>query len=76
MSDKKQTRGTVKAVPCPHCKKPNDLRGLEDYGCAEGNVFICDHCQKQVQIAKLQKVTLVWCRKFVSDPTVNILHGG
>ena len=66
-NDKKMTRGTVKAVPCPYCKRPNDLRGLEDYGLDTGNVFKCDHCGRHVQIAKLQPVTLVWCRKFSGD---------
>lgn len=67
MGDKKQTRGTVESAPCPHCKKPNNLKGLADYGVEPGNVFVCDHCSQHVQIVTIKPVTLVWCRKFYGD---------
>lgn len=56
----KQTRGTVNSTPCPWCHKPNDFRGVEDYGLEPGNVLSCDHCSKNFIIKRVQPVTMVW----------------
>lgn len=55
----KQTRGTVASCACPWCKKPNDFRGVEDYGLEPGNVLSCDHCRRNFKITKVEKMTVI-----------------
>ena len=65
-----QTRGTLHATPCPHCKKPNDFRGLApgggeamgDYGLERGAVLICDHCERRFQVVRVEQTTMIWLR--------------
>jgi len=54
-----QTKGPVHSCPCPWCRKPNDFRGLEDYGLEPGNIASCDHCKKNFKIKSVQKVTFL-----------------
>lgn len=56
----KQSKGTVAATACPWCKKPQDFRGVEDYGLEPGNVFKCDHCKRNFKLVRVQKVTMLW----------------
>jgi uncharacterized protein YbaR (Trm112 family) len=58
-----QTKGTISACACPWCKKPNDFRGVEDYGLEQGNVLSCDFCKKNFQIARVQPVTMIWLER-------------
>lgn len=56
----KQTRGTIDSCACPWCSKPNDFRGLEDYGVEQGNILQCDHCKNNFEIKRVLPTTLIW----------------
>ncbi len=56
----KQTRGTIDAVACPWCKKPQDLRDLSDFGVEPGSTLVCDFCKRRSRIARVQPTTLIW----------------
>jgi len=64
---KKAARGYIHAVPCPHCGKPDDLRGLRPsgeagwgaYALEEGTVLGCKHCNGKMVIKNVQDVTIV-----------------
>jgi hypothetical protein len=44
---KQKTVGAVHAVPCPWCKRPNDLRDLKEQHLLEPDAIIdCDHCKR------------------------------
>lgn len=63
---KKQWRvGKIYAVPCPwpDCAKPNDFRVVEDYGLENGAIFSCDHCNRNMQIVKVEPTTLISVRR-------------
>jgi hypothetical protein len=62
MSAQPHTRGTVEATACPWCKKPNDFRGLDDYGVEPGNILKCDHCTRSFEIVRVQSVKMLWLK--------------
>jgi hypothetical protein len=50
-TDKKETAGPVKSVPCPHCKKSNDLSNFQAQGVLQPRErYDCDFCQKAIEI--------------------------
>lgn len=50
-ADKKEVAGPVKSVPCPHCKKSNDLSSFQAQGVLQPKErYDCDHCSKPVEI--------------------------
>lgn len=50
-ADKKEVAGPVKSVPCPHCKKSNDLSAFQAQGVLQPRErYDCDHCNKAVEI--------------------------
>jgi len=64
----KGLKGPIYAVPCPHCGKTNDLRGLqEQIGAAfeKGAVVDCDHCGHCAMVTAVQPVTFV---AVIQDP--------
>lgn len=72
---KKATRGALHRVPCPHCGRPNDLRVLAAGTAAQqnagwggnlverGTILDCDHCNRKMQIVKVQSVKIVTVRQ-------------
>jgi hypothetical protein len=65
---KKRTKGAIHRVPCPHCGRPNDCRGLQPkdgiggwggYGLEQGAKLSCDHCNRLMKITGVQDVTVV-----------------
>jgi phage FluMu protein Com len=65
---KKASSGAIHRVPCPHCGKANDCRGLRPkegvggwggYGLEAGTKIDCDHCGKLMEIAGVQDVTVI-----------------
>jgi hypothetical protein len=63
MSQPKMTRGTQKSVACPHCGRANDFRGLHDYGMEVGASFKCDHCDRLMELVKVEPVTVLYLRQ-------------
>ena len=56
----KNTRGFVESVACPWCRKPMDLRAVEDYGGIEPTAVItCDVCNRNSRVLKAQKKTII-----------------
>jgi hypothetical protein len=44
---KQRVIGPVSAVPCPHCGKHNDMRGLLETQLLDtGTKVDCDHCKR------------------------------
>jgi phage terminase large subunit GpA-like protein len=65
----RQTRGTLQAVPCPHCNKANCFKG-DEFGedvavtglIEKGTVLLCDHCHRKMVIAQVMPVTMIWLK--------------
>lgn len=66
------THGPVRAVPCPHCSKPNDFSELMEHlivadGVGEGNEngqrVTCDYCDQAMVVVAVRTTTLVQVRK-------------
>lgn len=58
------TRGTIDAVPCPHCGKPQDFRTLAEQSLMDtGHQCSCDDCGYMMEITRIAPVTLVYVRQ-------------
>lgn len=70
------TKGPMNAVPCPHCKAPNDFTeldhtlnetdqslGKDDPG--GGNKYECDKCGQKMRVVAIQVVKLITVRQTV-----------
>ena len=48
---KQKTVGVIHAVPCPWCKRPNDLREMHEQRLLEaGARYGCDHCKRVFEL--------------------------
>ena len=58
------TNGTIDAVRCPHCGKPNDFRVLQEQQLLDtGHEVECDHCHHLMEVAAIRPVTVITVRK-------------
>lgn len=66
--------GPINRVPCPHCGKPNDFTTLDhllvdsNESLGEGdpgghNTFSCDHCNKEMRVVSVKRITTVFVRQ-------------
>lgn len=68
----KVTRGTVDALPCPWCRRPNDMtEEVQQEGWGGGmkadvlqpdNLYNCDHCKRLFKVDRIQNVMLLWAK--------------
>lgn len=70
----KPTRGTIDALPCPWCHKPNSMIEEVNQGWGgkdsefkldalqKDNVYQCDHCQRPFRIHDIKTVTLLYAQ--------------
>lgn len=56
------TQGPVHAVPCPHCGRPNNCKGLHEM-LTSGTTLTCDHCGQLMQIVGVKMVQVVLLSK-------------
>lgn len=63
-----QVSGVIDKVPCPHCGKHNDFRGMEEQQLFDtGHKLLCDHCGGSMEICAIRMVKLVSVRKSAYD---------
>lgn len=65
--------GRAPAVPCPHCGKPNDfteiaeeivqVSGLGALAQERGQIVVCDHCDREMEVVRIKCVTLIAVRQ-------------
>lgn len=69
---KETLSGPSHAVPCPHCKAPNNFLGMRPtgdnagwgaYGLEPGTVVECDHCNRRMVITNVQEITVITVRQ-------------
>lgn len=57
-------QGPLHAVPCPHCGGFNDLREMQAQQLLDtGHRFLCDHCERSMEVLSIRPVTVVVVRK-------------
>lgn len=63
------TRGTIDAVICPHCGKPNDFRMLDEQQLLDtGHVMDCDHCGQFMQVQRIAMLKVISVRQTAPPP--------
>lgn len=58
------TNGPIHSVTCPHCGKGNDFRPLQEVQLLDtGSIADCDHCQRLMEVIRVQPITVITVRK-------------
>lgn len=56
--------GPINSVPCPHCGHRCDFRTTAETQLLDtGNEYVCDRCQRFMQVIRVTPVTMLTVRK-------------
>ncbi len=61
----RKTHGPIASVPCPWCKRSNDLRGMAEL--EKGDIVTCAGCDQKVRVVAVKTMPEIILEQHVEE---------